>query len=130
MRLEKGILAVGLVLAFLVIPNYLMSKELRPGDPGYKDPAIAALISFLVIGGGQIYVGDITRGLIFLFGGYAVIIIGIFALAPWFGYLAFLAIGVYNIYDAYSLAKKYNAQGGKIKVTEVGEPNPLPAMAY
>ncbi len=130
MLVEKSILVIALVISFLILPNFAMSKELKPGDPGYKDPAVAALISFLVIGGGQIYVGDITRGLIFMAVGYGSLLI--FALAGLLGlllgYLFLLGVWVYNIFDAYQLAKKYNAQGGKLK--ETASFNLNPALIY
>jgi len=130
MKVERALLVFGLVGLFLCLPNFAISKELKPGDPGYKDPAIAALISFVILGGGQIYVGDITRGLIFLFAGYAAIFIGALLISWVIFWVGWLAVGIYSVYDAYNLAKKYNAQGGKLKVTEVGVPNPEPTMAF
>ena len=131
MKLEKGLLAFGLVVLFLALPNLLTSKELKPGDPGYKDPAIAALISFVILGGGQIYVGDITRGILFMLGGYAIFIIFLFIYAP-VAWVFVLGLGIYNIYDAYNLAKKYNSQGGKLKpvISEPTALNTTPAIAY
>lgn len=131
MKLEKGLLAFGLVVLFLALPNLLISKELKPGDPGYKDPAIAALISFIILGGGQIYVGDITRGLLFLLGGYAGFIL-LMLVHPIVGLVFLLGVGIFCVYDAYNLAKKYNAQGGKLKptISELTGPNTTPIIAY
>jgi len=129
MKVERALLVFGLVGLFLCLPNFAISKELKPGDPGYKDPAIAALISFVVLGGGQIYVGDVTRGLIVFFGGYVAIVLSAIVLGLMV-YLTWVAVEIYSVYDAYNLAKKYNAQGGKLKVTEVGVPNPEPRMAF
>ena len=129
MKVERALLVFGLVGLFLCLPNFAISKELKPGDPGYKDPAIAALISFVVLGGGQIYVGDVTRGLIVFFGGYVAIVLSAIVLGLMV-YLTWVAVEIYSVYDAYNLAKKYNAQGGKLKVTEVGVPNPEPTMAF
>jgi len=129
MKVERALLVFGLVGLFLCLPNFAISKELKPGDPGYKDPAIAALISFVILGGGQIYVGDVTRGLIVFFGGYVAIVLSAIVLGLMV-YLTWVAVEIYSVYDAYNLAKKYNAQGGKLKVTEVGVPNPEPTMAF
>ena len=88
----------------------------QPGTPGVsqgavnntvgqKDPGIAALASALFFGGGQIYNGQIGKGLMFMFAGF------ISAL------LIFVAVGIvttpliwgYGIYDANKTAKKINA---------------------
>jgi TM2 domain-containing membrane protein YozV len=86
-----------------------------------KDEGLALILSFLICGLGQMYVGKIERGLIFLFGcvlsavilwmlGASVAIyvplLGLFLMA--IGTLAPLAIWAYGMYDAYNLAKEYN----------------------
>jgi TM2 domain-containing membrane protein YozV len=75
-----------------------------------KNTGIAAIASFVIPGLGQIYCGEIGRG-IMIFIGFVIscllimLIIGII-IAPLFW--------VWNVYDAYTLAKKINA--GEIKV--------------
>lgn len=65
-----------------------------------KSEAIALLLSFLLPGLGQFYLGKIGRGLLFLFGtiGAAVLTFGIGGFIVW----------IWNIIDAYNLAKKHN----------------------
>lgn len=74
---------------------------------GKKNPVLAAALSFLVTGFGQIYLGQIARG------------IGFFILSIIAGLFLSLSIGQYGIYvsiafplfssyDAYNQAKRYN----------------------
>jgi TM2 domain-containing membrane protein YozV len=75
---------------------------------GQKSPGIAAILSLILTGLGQVYNGDFTRGALFLIGTFV-------------GMLFFIIPGVivwiYQIYDAYSTAKKMNA--GEIPFKEV-----------
>jgi len=67
---------------------------------GEKSPGIAALLSFVFTGLGQVYNGDFKRGVLFLVG----TLIGLcFFVIPG------VIIWLYGIYDAYSMAKKMNA---------------------
>ncbi|KXB06746.1 hypothetical protein AKJ51_03000 [candidate division MSBL1 archaeon SCGC-AAA382A20] len=74
-----------------------------------KSPGIAAVASALFTGLGQIYNGQISKGIMFIvigavFAGLMLVIIG-FVLYPIFW--------IYNVYDAYKTAKKINS--GEIK---------------
>lgn len=74
-----------------------------------KSTGIAAIASFVIPGLGQIYCGKIGRGIMILIGAVIcclliIVIIGI-VLAPIYW--------IWNIYDAYTLAKKINS--GEIK---------------
>jgi TM2 domain-containing membrane protein YozV len=64
-----------------------------------KDPFLAGVLSFVVLGAGQMYVGDIGRGIAFLIGGIV-------------GYIAFIIPGIcvhiWAIIDANALAKINN----------------------
>ena len=75
-----------------------------------KNPVLAAVLSFIIPGAGQIYNGQIARGAVFL----VVFFINIL--------LAFVLIGVFTqlitvviaVYDAYNQAQKINA--GEVQV--------------
>ncbi|MFZ3059684.1 MAG: zinc-ribbon domain-containing protein [Candidatus Methanoperedens sp.] len=70
-----------------------------------KSSGIAAIASFFVPGLGQIYNGEIGKGIMY-------IIIGIvFALMMFvlIGFILYPLFWIYNIYDAYSTAEKINA---------------------
>lgn len=67
-----------------------------------KNSGIAALLSLIIPGAGQIYCGRTERGIIILIGTVLLI----------FNFLSFILIGIvvwiWNIYDAYQLAEKIN----------------------
>ncbi len=73
-----------------------------------KNPGFAVVLSFFVPGLGQIYNGQIMKGIIFI------------VLASFFGFLTVFLIGyilyplfwIYNLYDAYNTAKRYNERSG------------------
>ena|SRR3990167_2147284 len=61
-----------------------------------KNPILAAVLSFIIPGLGQIYCGKIARGIVILFTAWLVI--------PW----------IYGIFDAYSLAQGKSTSIGKV----------------
>ena len=67
-----------------------------------KDPALAAILSFLIIGLGQIYLGLTKKGIILFI---AAVISG-FLMFILIGFALWLLIWVYAIYDAYKSAQK------------------------
>ena len=72
-----------------------------------KNEGIAALASVILAGAGQIYVGKVKRGILLLVGwGILVLVSGmLFFFLSW---IPITAVWAWNIYDAYTLAKKYN----------------------
>lgn len=76
---------------------------------GTKNSGLAAVLSLLIPGLGQMYAGRIGRGLIFLFLVVPMtVIIGLFL---WFLFLPLflpLAFWIWNIYDAYNICNQYN----------------------
>jgi TM2 domain-containing membrane protein YozV len=70
-----------------------------------KNPGLAAVLSFIFTGLGQIYNGQIGKGIGFLVLGI------IFALTIFFliGLILYPVFWIYNIYDAYRTAKDINA---------------------
>ncbi|UZE92655.1 MAG: zinc ribbon domain-containing protein [Methanosarcinales archaeon] len=70
-----------------------------------KNPGLAALASFLWCGAGQVYNGQILKGIILLIAyviSIVLIIIGI-------GLITTPLLWIYGIYDAYKTAEKINA---------------------
>lgn len=70
------------------------------GGAGQKNPWIAGILSGLIFGLGQIYLGQIAKG-------FAAMIIGI-TLSAITGGVAMLPIGIYLIVDAVKLTNRIN----------------------
>ena len=69
-----------------------------------KNPGIAAVLSFLFVGLGQIYNGQIGKGALF-------IVLGIVCVALMFvliGFIAYPILWFYGMYDAYKTAGRIN----------------------
>jgi TM2 domain-containing membrane protein YozV len=64
----------------------------QPEPEKKKEPVLSAVLSFIFAGSGQVYNGELGKGILFLFG----TIVGLFIL--W----------IYGVYDAYSTAEKMN----------------------
>jgi len=77
--------------------------RIRPAKE-QKNPGLAAILSFFFTGLGQIYNGQIGKGLIFI------IIGGLLALSMFIviGFLLYPIFWIYNIYDAYKTAERIN----------------------
>ena len=69
-----------------------------------KSPAIAAILSFIWVGLGQIYNGQLGKGLLFI----VLQIANCFLFAFVIGLITFPAFWIYGIYDAYTTAEKIN----------------------
>jgi len=78
------------------------------GKTGRKDPGIAAVLSFLIVGAGQVYNGEGLKGIGFFIG---FVCLWIFALFTYFVCSPVpLVLWLYAIYDAYSVAKRINGE--------------------
>lgn len=69
-----------------------------------KNEGLAAVLSFLVPGAGQIYNGQIIKGLVL----FAAQLISIVLMAIGIGFITALIVWVYAIYNAYHRAKEIN----------------------
>lgn len=74
-----------------------------------KNPGIAAVLSALWVGLGQIYNGEIGKGILLM----VVYAISAFLIVLIIGFVTTPILWVYGVYDAYNSAKKINA-GEKI----------------
>ena len=70
----------------------------------FKSTGIAAIASFVIPGLGQIYCGEIGRGILILIG----FIIACLTIIILIGFILAPIVWVWNIYDAYTLAKSIN----------------------
>ena len=72
---------------------------------GRKNPGIAAVLSFLIVGLGQIYNGQILKGLVML---AVAIVCGITIV----GLIVSFILWLYGVFDAYGTAKRMNHDRG------------------
>lgn len=70
-----------------------------------KNEGLAAVLSFLFTGLGQVYNGQIAKGIVFVVVGIVFAVLIVFLI----GIILYPVFWIYNIYDAYSTAKKINA---------------------
>jgi TM2 domain-containing membrane protein YozV len=69
-----------------------------------RSPGLAAVLSFFITGLGQIYNGQILKGLILIL----IQIINGFLTAILIGYLFLFIVWIYGLFDAYATAKRLN----------------------
>lgn len=82
------------------------------GQPMYpmvqmKNAGIAAILAFLIAGLGHIYLGLITKGIVFMILMVVLWIVGIFTFG--IGFIVYIIFWLWQIYDAYNKANQYNA---------------------
>ncbi len=87
----------------------------------YKNPGLAAVFSFFYMGLGQIYNGQIAKGIAFIVA-YSISIVLIFILI---GIITTPILFIYGMYDAYKSAEKINQDLAR-RSTPVGAGNPPP----
>jgi hypothetical protein len=73
-----------------------------------KNPGLAAILSFFIVGLGQIYNGQIGKGIALM---VAAVISGLLC-AILVGFILFPVVWIYGIWDAYKTAEKFNRGGG------------------
>ena len=72
-----------------------------------KNPGMAAVLSALCTGMGQLYNGQIGKGLLFMF----VQVINVLLMFVVIGFITLPIFWVYGIWDAHNVAKLMNSQG-------------------
>jgi TM2 domain-containing membrane protein YozV len=72
-----------------------------------KDPTITAILSFIITGLGQVYLGHYVRGIIlFMISASILLLLPMYSDNSQMNFMAILVIGFIATYDAYILAKK------------------------
>lgn len=113
-----------LLCAFLFIAAPARAQQATP-PAGYKDPGTATLLSVVIPGGGQLYSGDMRKGLTLLAVGVGAPTVALVvatstpdhSVAPLaLASLASLGAWVYGIADASSSAKRMNTKHGLARV--------------
>ncbi len=88
-----------------------------PSAPQYKNPGVAAVLSFFYMGLGQIYNGQIAKGVAFMVA-YSVSILMIFVLV---GLVTTPLLFIWGMYDAYKSSEKINRDLARM----AGSPVPM-----
>lgn len=70
----------------------------------YKNPGLAAVLSFFYMGLGQVYNGQIAKGIFFI----VVYSISIVMMLILIGFITTPILFIYGMYDAYKSAEKIN----------------------
>ena len=71
-----------------------------------KDPGIAAVLSCLCTGLGQIYNGELLKGIVLM----CIQVFNVLLMFLLIGFITFPAVWIYVIWDAHETAKKSNAE--------------------
>lgn len=71
-----------------------------------KSSGIAAIASFFIPGLGQIYNGEIGKGILFIIISFILVLLMLVAI----GFILYPLFWILNIYDAYKTAERINAQ--------------------
>lgn len=70
-----------------------------------KNPGLAAVLSFFIVGLGQIYNGQVAKGFIMI-GCY---IVSLLLMSVYIGFVTTPVLWIYGIYDAYKTAERINS---------------------
>ena len=76
----------------------------RPEYVERKNPVLAAILSFILPGIGQIYNGQINEGIVFIIAAITCNFLRYLLI----GYPLYIAVWIFGIIDAYNVAKKIN----------------------
>jgi len=76
----------------------------QPPPQFYKNPGLAAVLSFFYMGLGQIYNGQIAKGILFI----VAFSISLFLMILVIGFVTTPILFIYGIWDAYKSAEKIN----------------------
>lgn len=71
-----------------------------------KNPLLAAILSLLISGLGQIYNGEVGKGVIII----AIQFVNVLLMTIFIGFITAFIVGVWSIYDAYKTAERINQQ--------------------
>ena len=92
-------------MAAEICPKCGVRVKAAPVSIQRKEPGIAAVLSFIFVGLGQIYNGQIGKGISFIVIG----VIFLFTMLLLIGFILYPLFWIYNIYDAYNTAKNINS---------------------
>jgi len=76
--------------------------------PGEKSAGVSLLLSFILTGLGQMYNGEMMKGLMLLLVSIGLLVFNVFFFWLCFGLIISLVLWIYGMYDAYTRAEEYN----------------------
>ena len=78
----------------------------------HKDPGVAAVLSFFYCGLGQIYNGEIGKGVLLL----VVYFVSLVAILVVVGLITTPILWLYGMFDAYKTAERLNTRGARMRI--------------
>ncbi len=87
-----------------------------------KNPALAAILSFLINGLGQVYNGQIGKGILI----FVIQIVNALLTTVIIGFVTLPIVWIWSIYDAYKVAQKLNEEAAQQAMTNT---KPCPQCA-
>ena len=84
--------------------NIIFGYAMKETGIKRRNPVIAALLSLIIPGLGQVYAGDLYRGLAL----FAALVVSLCLIALVIGFFTFLATWIFAVSDAYKMVKKQN----------------------
>lgn len=94
-----------------------MQTTLQP-----KNPTLAAILSFLINGLGQIYNGEIGKGILI----FVIQLINLALMAIFIGFITAPIVFIWSVFDAYQVAQRINDQAMKQNLADT---KPCPQCA-
>lgn len=96
-------------------PQYGQPQYGQPqpyGQPMYvpapmKNAGLAAVLAFLLPGLGHIYLGLITKGILYIILTFVLWVVGVLTFG--IGFIVYVIFWIWQIYDAYKLGNQYNS---------------------
>lgn len=76
-----------------------------------KNPVLAAILSLIIVGVGQIYNGETAKGIIIIV--VQIILSALIVPTAGITFLVFLVVWFWAIYDAYKVAKRINVEAAQ-----------------
>jgi TM2 domain-containing membrane protein YozV len=86
-------------------PNLAHAALLLDGAAAQKSPGVALLFSFLLCGTGQMYNRQVAKGILIIVG--CIVLFSMGTVSSGF-FLCYVAVWIWQLFDAYSTAKKMN----------------------
>ncbi len=74
-----------------------------------KNPTLAAILSFLIAGVGQIYNGEVVKGIVII----VVQILNVVLMGIIIGFVTWPIVWIWSMYDAYKVAQRLNEQAAQ-----------------